>query len=454
MAGERLIIRGGTLVTMDQSRKVVADGAVVVEGDRIVEVGKSGEIKSSADRVIDAKGGIVMPGLICGHTHLYGIALRGCLLKIRTPTDFLENLQRIWWPLDEVMTGDDAYATALGASMEMALTGTTTFADTYSAPPRPEGTLDRIADAVNEVGIRGVISFEATERRSSDEGRRGLDENIRFLKAGGRGRAMGMVSLHASFTISDDLIERGVEASKTYSAPLTIHVAEGPNDQYHNLERYGKRTVERLFDKGLLGPRAVLAHCVHLNMREIRLLAETGTKVAHNPMSNMLNAVGVMKLPEMLEQGVDVCLGNDGYVFDGFENMRSCFLIHRVDRRDPAIIPAQTVVEMATVNAARAYGLADLGSIEVGKKADLIMVRPEVYATPMTGFIYGYIVNGLKGGDVQTVVVDGEVIIENRRLTKIDGETACEKVRKIIERLWERLGFSPAEAVEPLSFRR
>jgi len=439
---------------MDPDRRVIRDGFVLVEEDRIAGVGRQDELRVSADYVIDAGGGVVMPGLICGHTHLYGIALRGCMLNIRTPTDFLENLQRIWWPLDEIMTADDAYATALAASMEMALTGTTTFADTYSAPPRPEGVLDRIADAVNEVGIRGIISFEATERRGPDEGRRGLEENIRFLKSGGRGRAKGMVSLHASFTVSDDLIGRGVEAAKLYSAPLTIHVAEGPNDQYHNLERYGRRTVERLHDKGLLGPGAVLAHCVHLNMREIKLLAATGTHVAHNPMSNMLNAVGIMKLPEMLENGVNVCLGNDGYVFDGFENMRSCFLIHRVDRRDPAILPPQTVVEMATIKPAQAYGLTDLGSIEDGKKADIIVVKPEVYATPMTGSIYGYIVNGLKGGDVETVIVDGEVIANNRRLTNVDKETASGRVRQIIQRLWDRLGVSPKEAVEPLSLTR
>ena len=161
-----------------------------------------------------------------------------------------------------------------------------------------------------------------------------------------------------------------------------------------------------------------------------------------------------MKLPEMLENGVNVCLGNDGYVFDGFENMRSCFLVHRVDRRDPAILPPQTVVEMATVKAAQAYGLTDLGSIEVGKKADIIVVRPEVYATPMTGSIYGYVVNGLKGGDVETVIVDGEVIASNRRLTKVDRETANVRVREIIQRLWDRLGASPKEAVEPLYLGR
>jgi 5-methylthioadenosine/S-adenosylhomocysteine deaminase len=449
LASERTLLKGGVVVTMDSAGRVIRDGAVGFEGDTIVFVGKSEDAKGF-ENVVDARGCFIMPGLICAHTHLYGIALRGAALNIKPSTDFLQNLQRIWWPVDLQMDNEDAYATALAASMEMALNGTTAFADTYSAPPRPEGSLDAIAKAVNEVGIRGVVSFEATERRSREEGRRGLEENVRFLAKGGVGLVRGMVSLHASFTITDDLIARGVEAAEKYNAPLTIHVSEGPNDVYHNLERYGKRTVERLRDTGLLGPRAVLAHCVHLNRTEIGILASTGTHVAHNPMSNMLNAVGVMKLPEMLEAGVNVGLGNDGYVFDGFENMRAAFLIHRVDRRDPAVISPQSVVEMATVNAARAYGLNQIGSLEAGKKADIIVVRPEVMPTPLSGNVYGYIVNGLRGGDVVHVYVNGRQVVRNRVFTLLDKEEAEKRVLRTVERLWAKVGETPAEAVEPL----
>ncbi|MCS6783933.1 MAG: amidohydrolase [Candidatus Caldarchaeum sp.] len=452
---ESVLLKGGVVVTMDSTRRVIVDGAVGFEGGVLTFVGKSSEVGGASrfDKVVDVSGRFVMPGIVCAHTHLYGIALRGAALQIRPSSDFLENLQRVWWPLDEKMNNDDAYATALGACMELALNGTTTFADTYSAPLNPEGSLDAIAKAVNEVGIRGVISFEATERRSAEEGRRGLEENVRFLSKGGEGLAKGMISLHASFTISDDLIAKGVEAAKKHRAPLTIHVSEGPNDVYHNIERYGKRTVERLHDTGLLGPWAVLAHCVHLNKREIQLLAASGTHVAHNPMSNMLNAVGVMKLPEMLEAGVNVGLGNDGYVFDGFENMRAAFLIHRVDRRDPSILSPQTVVEMATVNAAKAYGLSDVGSLQVGKKADVIVVRPEVYATPLYGNVYGYLVNGIRGGDVEHVFVNGVHIVRNRRFTRLDKEKAESKVVETVEKLWQRLGHQPPEAVEPLKVK-
>ncbi|HUK79079.1 MAG TPA: amidohydrolase family protein, partial [Nitrososphaerales archaeon] len=301
----KLLVKGGVAVTVDQRRRVIEDAGVAVVDGRIAAVGPTDDVARGfgADEVIDARGCIVMPGLICSHTHLYGIALRGSALNIRSPSDFLQTLQRVWWPIDEALTNDDAYATALAAGAESLSNGTTCLADTYSAPNAIEGSLDHIAKASNEVGIRGVVSFEATERRSAEEGARGLNENLRFITRKDRGRAMGMISLHASFTVSDDLISRGVEASRRYKVPLTIHVSEGPNDSYHNMERYGKRSVERLHESGLLSRRAVLAHCVHLDQREIGLIAKTSASVAHNPMSNMLNAVGVASLMEMVDQG-------------------------------------------------------------------------------------------------------------------------------------------------------
>ena len=447
---EKLLVKGSVVVTMDDG-KVIHDGAVAIEGNRIAAVGKSGDVEKNfkADEVIEEPKSIIMPGIVCAHTHLYGIALRGAALNIKPPSDFTQILQRIWWPLDERLTNEEAYSTALAASIEFLLSGTTTFADTYSAPNGIEGSLDAIARAVNEVGIRGVLSFEATERRSREEGLRGLKENERFLKKKDKGRAMGMISLHASFTITDDLIAKALQLQEKTGAPITIHVSEGPGDLYHNLERYGKRTVERLRDTGLLSPKAVLAHCVHLNDEELKILAETGAWVAHNPMSNMLNAVGVARIPDMLSLGVNVALGNDGYVFDMFENIRSAFLLHRVARRDPTVIPPRKALELATIDAAKAYGLNDLGALKPGYRADVIVLRPQMAATPYTGDIHAWIVNGVKGGDVRTVIVDGEVVVWDRKLTKVDIREAEQRVLKTHERLWERLR-DMGEAVEPL----
>jgi len=448
----KLLVKGGIAVTMDPTRRVVQGAGVAIEDGRIVAVGPMDEVSKGfgAEEVLDARGCIVMPGLICGHTHLYGIALRGSALDVKPPSDFLQILQRVWWPVDEALTNDDAYATALAAGAESLQNGTTCYADTYSAPNAIEGSLDQIALASNEVGIRGIISFETTERRNEREGVRGLRENLRFIARRDRGRAMGMISLHASFTVSDDLISRGAEASREHKVPLTIHVSEGPNDVYHNVERYGKRSVDRLDDAGLLSPRSVLAHCVHLDNREIELIAKKSASVAHNPMSNMLNAVGVASLMEMTDKGVNVGLGNDGYIFDMFENMRAAFLLQRVARRDPNRPSPQEVLEMCTVNAAKAYGLSSLGSLEVGKRGDVILVKPSFMATPYSGSIYGYIINGLRGPDVRDVVVDGEVVVRNKRLLRVDVSKSEARVLKTMERLWNRLGSFPPEAVEPL----
>jgi len=448
----KLLVKGGVAVTMDQKRRVIKDAGVAVVDDKIAAVGPLEDVSKGfgADEVVDAKGCIVMPGLICSHTHLYGIALRGSALNIEPPSDFLQILQRVWWPVDEKLTHQDAYATTLAAGIESLMNGTTCYADTYSAPNAIEGSLDQIAKASNEVGLRGVISFEATERRSADEGTRGLKENLRFIRSRDKGRAMGMISLHASFTVSDDLISRGVEASRGHRVPLTIHVSEGPNDGYHNMERYGKRSVERLQERGLLSPRAVLAHCVHLNEREIELIAKSSASVAHNPMSNMLNAVGVASLMEMVDHGVNVGLGNDGYIFDMFENMRAGFLLQRVARRNPNRPSPQEVVEMCTINAAKAYGLSSLGSIEPGKKADIIVVRPAFAATPYSGSIYGYIINSLRGPDVRDAMVDGQLVMRDRKLLTLDVQKVEAKVLRAMGRLWQRLGSSPSEAIEAL----
>ena len=448
----KLLVRGGVAVTMDSKRRVIEDAGVAVVDGKIVAVGPLEDVSKGfgPDEIIDGKGCIVMPGLICSHTHLYGIALRGSALNIEPPSDFLQILQRVWWPLDEKLTNDDAYATTLAAGIESLTNGTTCYADTYSAPNAIEGSLDQIASASNEVGIRGIISFEATERRGADEGTRGLKESLRFIERSNKGRAKGMISLHASFTVSDDLILRGVEAARKHRVPLTIHVSEGPNDGYHNMERYGKRSVERLEEVGLLSPRAILAHCVHLNEREIDLIAKSSASVAHNPMSNMLNAVGVASLVEMLDHGVNVGLGNDGFVFDMFENIRAGFLLQRVARRNPNRPSPQEAVEMCTINAAKAYGMPSLGSIEVGKKADIILVRPTVTATPYSGSIYGYIVNSLRGPDVRDAIVDGQVVMKNRKLLTLDVRKAEAKVQKAMGRLWQRLGSSPPVEVEPL----
>jgi putative selenium metabolism protein SsnA len=439
-----LLIKNGILLTMDEGQRILENHSVAVEAGRIVEIGRTADLEKKHSRVeaIDASGRILMPGIICSHSHLYGMLLRGASLKMEPPSDFTQILQRVWWPADEAMDFEDAYASALVACLEFAKSGVTTFADTYSGPNSISGVLDHIATAVEQIGVKGFIAFEATERHSAEEGERGVQENVRFAeKAKPGSKARPLFSIHASFTVSDPLVRHVRQLSQKYHVPVTIHVSEGVVDLQHNLENYGKRTVERLRDVGLLGPEVVLAHCVNLDEHEIDLIAKTGTGVAHNPMSNMLNAVGVAPVLRMLKSNITLGLGNDGYVFDMFENMRVAFLLHRVYHRDPNAIDPYAILKMATINGAQLYGVqSEIGSIEPGKKADIIMIKPNILPTPLTpGSVVGHLINTVDGDDVETVIVDGKTIVKDKKLLTFDENDAQIIAQKAASKLWDRL---------------
>ena len=441
-----MLIKNGLIVTMDKDQRIIAGGSIAIEDGRIVSVKRGKAVgKEKPEEVIDARGKIVLPGFICSHTHLHGMFLRDAPLKIEPPTDFAQILQRVWWPMDEAMTREDAYASALISCLEFIKTGTTLFADTFSGPNAMSGVLDRIATAIGRSGIRGIIAFEATERRTHAEGARGTKENERFIrkvKKERMPRVQGMFSVHAPFTVSDELLHYVRELASRYKVPVTIHVSEGLMDLYHSYEHFGKRAIERLNDTDFLAQDVVLAHCVHVSDEELTILKKTGAKVAHNPMSNMLNAVGVAPVVRMLSMGIPVGLGNDGYIFDGFENLRTAFLLHKVALRDPRAISPMEVLEMATIRGAELYGLQnELGSLEPGKLADIIIIDSALAPTPVRpGSVVGHLVNTADGDDVETMIVGGKVVMSERRVLTLDEAEAVKVARKSAEKLWQKLG--------------
>ncbi len=439
--GRTTLIRNAVIVTVDDSNTVYDRGYVYVEDGKITDVGE-GDTKDDADMVLDLPGRIVMPGIVVAHTHLYGILLRGAALRIAPPTDFAQVLQRIWWPVDEALTVDDAYASALSAGAEMLLSGCTTFADTYSGPNAIEGCLEAIARATDELGMRGIIAFEVTERHSPEEAERGLDETQHAARTlSSDDKISLMVSVHASFTVSDGLITKAVRRARTLDLPLTIHTSEGLVDLYHNLEKYGERTIERLDRLGAVTSSTVLAHCVHVNDTELDIVAERGASVAHNPMSNMLNAVGVAPVPKMLNRGITVGLGNDGWIFDPFENMRCALTVHRLAAGDPSVVDENTVLRMATVEAARCYGLEGrVGSIRVSNDADVIVIDGRGLPTPVTSrSVIGHIVHSVRGSDVEHVLVGGELVVRDHALVRVDRSRVSEISRRAARALWDRL---------------
>ncbi|MCF2137843.1 MAG: amidohydrolase family protein [Candidatus Thorarchaeota archaeon] len=437
------LIRDGTIVTVDSSQSVIDRGYVYIKDGKIDEIAE-GEPSQSADTIIDANRCIVAPGIITAHTHLYGILLRGATLNIQPPQDFAQVLQRVWWPVDEALTVDDAYASALSAGAEMLRSGSTFYADTYSGPNSIEGSLEAIARATEELGIRGVIAFEVTERHSPEEAEAGLEEALQFARSDliKSHLVSMMISVHASFTVSDGLIEKAAAIANRLDVPLTIHASEGLVDLYHNLERYGERTIERLDRLGALGPQTVLAHCVHVNENELDIMTERDVAVVHNPMSNMLNAVGVAPILEMLERGIRVGLGNDGWIFDPFENMRTALTIHRLASGNPSAIGPDAILKMATIDGARCYGVADrLGSVEVGKDADIVVIDGSRLPTPLNAHTaIGHLLNSVGNRDVRDVLVRGTEVVHDHHLTKIDPDKIITLSRKSAQALWKRLG--------------
>lgn len=429
-------------MTADKQNRIIEDGFVCIDGGRITEVGE-GSPSESGEAVISRPDCVVIPGLITAHTHLYGMLLRGASLNFTPPSDFAQVLQRVWWPVDTALTLDDAYASALAASCEMLRTGSTFFADTYSGPKSIENSLDAIRKATEQVGIRSMLAFEITERNSREEADRGLKENARLRKSKGTkvGLTSTMVSVHASFTVSDEIISESAKLATELGVPLTIHTSEGLVDLYHNLERYGERTVERLARLRALRPKTVLAHCVHVDETELDLIAKARASVAHNPMSNMLNAVGVAPVPQMLAKGINVGLGNDGWIYDPFENMRCAMTIHRLASGNPSAIGPSEVFKMATIEGARCYGLDNsIGSIEKGKLADLVLLDGSRIATPLDAdSVIGHIVNSFTGHDVATVFVDGRVVVDSGRPTLVDEAEVSRISRQSARSLWKRL---------------
>jgi len=454
-----ILLNNALIVTMNRSRDVIPRGYVAIRDGKIVGLGAGdGRTKYSAEEVVEIKRQIVTPGFVCAHTHFYGLLLTGSpwFGVIEPPSDFQQNLQRIWWALDESLTYEDVYISALIGAVMFARTGTTFFKDLLDAPNITQGSLDYIEKAVNEIGIKGFAGFSVTQRRSIEEGFEGIKENERFVRKTRNDpytRVKGVFTIHASFTVDDEILMKTKELADKYGTIYALHVEEGLIDVYHNIERYGKRPIERMRDIGFLSPRLLAIHVVQAIDDELRMLKEYDVKIAHNAMSNMINGVGVPQVPKMLSMGLTVGIGNDGYVMDVFDNMRTTYLIHKVAQKDPRATDVVKVVEMATIDAAKVLGMSHvIGSIEVGKDADITIISPEIVHTPLDErTVFGHLVNTFTGQDVWGVLVNGKWVTKNRRVITVDVEKVMDYAHKVVNKLWDRmLSMEPKYKVEYL----
>jgi len=430
-----ILIKDGHIVTMDPRRRVIKGGSVAIEGNKIVYVGRDPGEK--ADIVIDARGKIVLPGLINAHTHLSMTLLRG----IADDMPLMEWLNTKIWPIEKNLTPEDCYVGALLGCLEMIKSGTTCFADQYFY-------MDRVAEAVEKSGIRGVLSHGIIELGDPERGKTEIQTGEKLVKewhgkAGGR--ILTMFGPHAPYTCSPECLMKVKELAGKHGVGIHIHLSETRDEVHQSLEKYGKRPVEHLDSIGFLGQEVLAAHCVWLNEKEIDTLRRRKVKPVHNPVSNMKLASGVAPVPEMLSAGIPVALGTDGATsnntLDMFEEMKFGALLSKVQKLDSRKIPALTALEMATINGAKALGLEkDLGSVEVGKLADLVLVDvKKPHLSPLHNAI-SHLVYGVTGRDVDTTIVHGKILMLNREVLTLDEERVLRDAQEAADELLARGG--------------
>ena len=479
-----MLITNSTLITFGEENQVIYDGAILIRGDRIADLGSTSELKAKYpdEEVLDAQGKIAMPGLICAHTHFYGAFARGMAIPGEAPSNFPEILEKLWWRLDKALLWQDIRYSALVCLVDAIRHGTTALIDHHASPNAIEGSLDIIAEAVEEAGVRACLCYEVTDRDGKERAREGIRENERFVRKiqGELGGTQGDLvratfGLHASLTLSDETLEEAVRVARELDVGFHIHVAEDIADQRDSLKKSGLRVVERLQEIGVLGPKTIAAHCVHVDAYEMDILRETGTRVIHNPRSNMNNAVGTADVPGMLKRGIAVGLGNDGFSNNMFTEMHAAYLVHKLSKGDPRVMGADQVMQMAFQNNAqiaslffgpnlylgghppsppaysgppksrRLFGVKEeppctpLGELSIGAYADIVLVDYQP-TTPLTeGNFPWHIIFGMDGTGVDTTIVGGRVLMRNKQLLTLDEEEICAKSRELAGKLWRRL---------------
>ncbi len=427
-----IIIKNAYVLTMDPEMGDLKNGTVVIEDGKITEIAE--KTKESAETVIDAKNSVVMPGLVNTHTHAAMTLFRGYADDLQL-ADWLEGHI---WPAEAKLTAEDVYKGSLLACLEMIRSGITSFADMYFF-------MDETAKAVEASGLRASLCHGLIELWNEEKGETDLKEGKRFVRAwqgAADGRIKTMYGPHAPNTCSEEFLAKVREEANRDGAGIHIHVLETEAELLAMKERYGKCSVHLLEDMGFLGPDVLAAHCVWLSDGDIEILAKRGVNVSHNAISNMKLASGIAPVQKMLEEGVNVSLGTDGCAsnnnLDLFEEMKTAALLHKVNTFNPTALPAQQVLQMGTVNGAKALG-TETGMLKVGKKADLIVLdMKKPHLTPCFD-VPSHLVYSARGSDVRTTIVNGKILMDDYRVLTLDEQKVMEEAQKAAEELIARV---------------
>jgi putative selenium metabolism protein SsnA len=352
----------------------------------------------------------------------------------------------LWWGLDKALTNEDVYYSAMVCILDAIRHGTTTLVDHHASPNAIEGSLDQIARAVLESGVRASLCYEVTDRDGAERAKAGIRENVRFLNSvknsvGSGQRLSGIFGLHASLTLSEETLSDCRKAASD-DIGFHIHVAEHSIDEYDSLSKSGLRVIDRLEKHGILGPNSIAVHAVHVDAKEMEILSQTKTWVTHQPRSNMNNAVGLPRVEEMLRMGIKVCLGNDGFSNDMWAEWKTAYLAHKLWNQDPRRMQGDIIAQMAVFNnadlARHLFKGLDVGVIRLEAAADLIFVDYHPYTEFTPGNLPWHIIFGFNPSMVTTTVVAGKVLMHDRKLLTIDEEKISAEAMRSSSKVWER----------------
>jgi putative selenium metabolism protein SsnA len=442
-----MLIVNATLVTWETPNRLLPDHALYIEGARIREIGPSAALLVKYPRAekLDARGQLAMPGSICAHTHFYGAFARGLAIPGQAPQNFREILEKLWWPLDKSLDAEAVRYSALTCLVDAVRHGTTTLIDHHASPNAIDGSLDVIAGAVEHAGLRACLCYEVTDRDGPEKMRAGIRENVRFLQKTKSPLVAATFGLHAPLTLSNATLEE-CRAAAPEGTGYHLHVSESEDDGQSLFDGSksggGGWPVDWLNSQGILGPRTIIAHAVHVDEYEMDQLADTQTWVTHQPRSNMNNAVGVAQVETMLEKGIKVGLGNDGFSNSMWDEWKAAYFLQKIHHLDPRRMNGMDVAKMAIYHNAELANIffpdAPIGQLVPGAAADLIFVDYHSPTELTAANLPWHILFGLQNSMVTTTIVGGKVLMKDRELLTLDEKEIAAKAREQAAKVWKR----------------
>ncbi|MEG1747672.1 MAG: putative aminohydrolase SsnA [Oscillospiraceae bacterium] len=439
------LIGNGRLITRDPAHPYEEHGAVVVDGETILAAGDEASLRKTYPQAdfVDAAGGVIMPGLINAHTHIYSGLARGLSIRGNNPTNFLETLEGTWWNIDRHLTLDGTRACAYATILDCIRDGVTTIFDHHASFCEIPGSLFAIADVAKELGMRSCLCYEVSDRDGEQKCDEAIQENAdfaRFAKKENNDMVKAMFGGHALFTMSDKTFEKLVAANDTHTG-YHIHVSEGMNDVYDSLQNYGCRPVNRLLNHGILGEKTLLGHCIHVNTAEMELIKNTGTMVVNNPESNMGNAVGCSPILQLIKQGILVGMGTDAYTHDMLESLKVALIIQRHNACAPNVGWCEVTDMLFHNNAkiANKYFEKPLGILKKGAAADVIVMEYKPFTPFSDENIDGHMLFGMEGKNCTTTMINGRLLYHDRKFVDLDEDKINAWTMGEAKKLWGAL---------------